>query len=182
MKKTIKLTESELKGLISESIKKILSELDWKTYQNAANKDRNPKRAKEFSDMARDRFNDQYEYEDDKGNMVKMDPLSPSDFYSHNRLLVSTTPEKPSPYAGKKINISSPSTNNHNSNEFIAKYPDGSYTIEDKPFTSDKRHARKIQKAYDDFESYRNNKSEYKKGSGWKEPEQNDFHDFLKYK
>ena len=38
MKNTIRLTESELKQIISESIKDILSELDWKTYNNAARK------------------------------------------------------------------------------------------------------------------------------------------------
>ena len=30
MKNTIKLTESELKGMIEESVKRVLSELDWK--------------------------------------------------------------------------------------------------------------------------------------------------------
>lgn len=39
MKKNIvKLTESELKQIITESVKKVISELDWKTYQNAAKK------------------------------------------------------------------------------------------------------------------------------------------------
>lgn len=39
MKKNIvKLTESELKQIITESVKKVISELDWKTYMNAARK------------------------------------------------------------------------------------------------------------------------------------------------
>jgi hypothetical protein len=37
-KRTIKLTESELKSIITESVKNIISELDWKTFQNAGNK------------------------------------------------------------------------------------------------------------------------------------------------
>lgn len=37
-KYTIRLTESELKQIISESVKGILSELDWQTYNNAARK------------------------------------------------------------------------------------------------------------------------------------------------
>ena len=37
---TIKLTESELKGVIEESVKRILSELDTKTYANAERKRR----------------------------------------------------------------------------------------------------------------------------------------------
>jgi hypothetical protein len=34
-KNTIRLTESELKKVISESVKQIISEMDWKTFQNA---------------------------------------------------------------------------------------------------------------------------------------------------
>ena len=40
MKNTVKLTESELKGMIEESLKKILFELDTKTYANAERKRR----------------------------------------------------------------------------------------------------------------------------------------------
>lgn len=38
MKKRIKLTESDLHRVIKESVKHVISELDWKTYVNAANK------------------------------------------------------------------------------------------------------------------------------------------------
>ena len=38
MKQTIHLKESELHNIICESIKEIISELDWKTYANAAKK------------------------------------------------------------------------------------------------------------------------------------------------
>lgn len=37
-KKTVRLTESQLKRVISESVKQVISELDWKTYRNAAEK------------------------------------------------------------------------------------------------------------------------------------------------
>lgn len=37
-KNTVKLTESELKKVISESVKNIISELDWKTSDSAAHK------------------------------------------------------------------------------------------------------------------------------------------------
>ena len=56
-KNTIRLTESEFKQIIDESVKQIISELDWKTYQNAANKrlkqsKDDPKRSKELWDKA----------------------------------------------------------------------------------------------------------------------------------
>ena len=34
----VRLTESQLHNVIKESVKQVLSELDWKTYANAANK------------------------------------------------------------------------------------------------------------------------------------------------
>lgn len=38
-KNRIRLTESDLHRVIKESVKKVLNELDWKTYANAARKD-----------------------------------------------------------------------------------------------------------------------------------------------
>lgn len=38
MKQTIKLKESELKRMIYESVRKMISELDWRTYHSAGNK------------------------------------------------------------------------------------------------------------------------------------------------
>ena len=38
MKKTIRLTESDLHRIVKESVNKILTELDWRTYANAAKK------------------------------------------------------------------------------------------------------------------------------------------------
>ena len=47
MKKTVYLNESKLHNIIRESLKGIISELNWKTYMNAAHKayDRNDDRA-----------------------------------------------------------------------------------------------------------------------------------------
>lgn len=48
-KRTVRLTESELNNIITESVKNIISELDWKTYRNAAEK--NKEREGEYSEM-----------------------------------------------------------------------------------------------------------------------------------
>ena len=79
-KRTVRLTESELKNIITESVKNIISELDWKTYANAAKKaskrskqygDKEYKRAERFSKAASDAFNDvmgyEYDYNDRNG-------------------------------------------------------------------------------------------------------------------
>ena len=37
-KRLIRLTESDLHNIVKESVNKVLTELDWKTYMNAADK------------------------------------------------------------------------------------------------------------------------------------------------
>lgn len=49
----IKLTESQLKQIVNESVKNVLSELDWRTYQTATNK------ANHLSDKAEDEYEEQ---------------------------------------------------------------------------------------------------------------------------
>lgn len=61
MKQRIRLTESDLHKVITESVKHIISELDWKTYANAARKASfGDDRMSEFADKARDEFNKKY--------------------------------------------------------------------------------------------------------------------------
>lgn len=87
MKRTIRLTESDLRHIISESVRDYLTELDWKTYDSAANKAnqrgemcywrdkgedvlnsfkkavKNRVRAKRFGNAAKNAFNRDYGYE-----------------------------------------------------------------------------------------------------------------------
>lgn len=70
MKRTIRLTEADLHRVIKESVKQCLTELDWKTYQNAAEKAygryldnddwKEANRADAFADAAERSFNDAY--------------------------------------------------------------------------------------------------------------------------
>ena len=79
----IKLTESQLKQIVNESVKNVLSELDWRTYQTAANKAdnlsdkaedeyenqrRNIQRRK-FQDKAREMYSNQYNLKDFDDNI-----------------------------------------------------------------------------------------------------------------
>ena len=69
-KKLIRLTESDLHRIVKESVNNVLTELDWKTYANAANKaiERgNTKRGDRFGDAAKDAFNRDYGYKHDTG-------------------------------------------------------------------------------------------------------------------
>lgn len=178
-KNVVKLTESELKQIITESVKKIISELDWKTYQNAAKKDYNPNRARDFAQAARDTFNKDYEYSDDKGNYVVM---RKSGLYDKDNVLgVNSHYEKPSKYGNSNVRFHSKNASDNDKNGWYSMFYNNTSSSSKKPTTIDKRHARKIQKAYDEFENYRNGNSKYNKGEGWDKPEQNDFHSFIDF-
>lgn len=74
-KKLIRLTESDLHSIIKESVQQVLSELDWRTYHNAAlksitkSRDRDfkpqeqafhKKRSEEFEDYSDKKFQDKH--------------------------------------------------------------------------------------------------------------------------
>ena len=71
-KKLIRLTEQDLHRIVKESVNKILTELDWKTYANAARKasDRAEwgklDRAEKFADAATKEFNKKYGVKSDE--------------------------------------------------------------------------------------------------------------------
>ena len=63
MKKVIRLTESDLHRVIKESVKQVMNELDWRTYDNAARKsyfrarDAQTSAEREYHKRRYDRFN-----------------------------------------------------------------------------------------------------------------------------
>ena len=73
----IRLTESQLHRVISESVNEVLSELDWKTYANAARKEAKlgDKRTDAFIDAMRRGFNKEYgmnSFDDDDVDLRKI--------------------------------------------------------------------------------------------------------------
>lgn len=69
MKRTIRLRESDLHKVIKESVKQCLTELDWKTYQNArrkANERGEYDRAMRFGNASDKSFNDEFAYQGDE--------------------------------------------------------------------------------------------------------------------
>ena len=70
-KNRIRLTESQLHSIIKESVKQVLSELDWKTYANAANKRQaqgNWQSADSLRDQMVNSFNNKYATSDSEYN------------------------------------------------------------------------------------------------------------------
>lgn len=60
----IQLSEANLRYMVSESVKRLLNEIDWKTYYNAMNKakERGDKRARMFGDAAQNEFGQKYSF------------------------------------------------------------------------------------------------------------------------
>lgn len=95
MRKLVRLTESDLHRIVKESVNRVLTELDWKTYANAARKaderamdvsgkpenrkipsylysdddiktySKNRKRSEDFTDAAKKSFDSKYGYNDE---------------------------------------------------------------------------------------------------------------------
>lgn len=167
----IRLTESKLKQIVEESVKNVLTELDWKTYANAARKDKNPKRKKEFQSQSAKKFNDEYQFANDgvtsMGDDMNLEH-SYVDGIIHNHFstpLDATYEEHPTNWYEKN--------NNGSSGHAYVK----------RPFTNSKKHARAMQKSQDAFNAYRTGKSKYVPGEGWNDDnfEKTDWHDYLDY-
>lgn len=163
MKQLIRITEKDLNNIISESVKNILSELDWRTYHNAAMKDYDKKRAQKFGDMRNKVFNDEYAYDDHKnGNHISM----VGDYNNPHLDILSNNNNK------DRIHyIKSPNEKRY------GWYQGYSTGYEDYPSAnSDKKFARKITKAHDAFKGIHN---KYENGKYINNEEPTYFHKFL---
>lgn len=180
-KNILRLTENDLKKLVMESAKKILSELDWKTYASAARKNdefraNNPhtahqwNRSYDFRDAARDAFDKKYglegqydkRYGGENGaiNLNTMDDFSVSGSRDHD------------------FGDENPHRLNHNVYHLSKKYgKDGSYgrarmwdyahDTTPEEFYGDEEMGKKFRDAEKDAEDFNSGKSHYVKGKGW---------------
>lgn len=180
-KNILRLTENDLKKLVMESAKKILSELDWKTYASAAMKNdefraNNPhtahqwNRSYDFRNAARDAFDKKYglegqydkRYGGEKGaiNLNTMDDFSVSGSRDHD------------------FGDENPHRLNHNVYHLSKKYgKDGSYgrarmwdyahDTTPEEFYGDEEMGKKFRDAEKDAEGFNSGKSHYVKGKGW---------------
>ena len=162
-KQILKLTENDLHNIIKESVNKILSELDWRTYHNAAKSDYDKRRSQKFANMRDKEFNKQFEYSDNKnGNFIRMQ----GDFNNPRLEVIVNNNTK------DKIHyIKYPEDKKY---AFYTNYTSG---YVDYPNTnSDKRFARMLAKAHD---AINNIGSQYKDGFYQDNQLNTDFHKFL---
>ena len=175
MKKLIRLTEGDLHRIISNSVKRALQEMDYKTYLNAGDEARKRgsigyqrekgvegldnqliagrrerERAHAFDDAARQAFNRDYGYQDDK-NFVGMggDPDATEEFGPHAIGLKDKGYGNPTKYEYGR-----------NRDSFAEETPeeffDGNTDASDAYRRGDA-----------DLRRYRSGKSHYNKGKGW---------------
>lgn len=171
-KNIVKINENELHKLIGESVKKMISELDWKTYANASKKSmeksvpsdfeggsladrakkamKNRERAKRFGDAARQSFNDQFGYEGD-GVQVDMggDFMSTEEFGPHIRGLKDKGYGRPMRY-------------DHGWNDHELKHQ-----TPEEFFGGDDNAVSAYNKGKEEIGNYKKGKYGYAKGKGW---------------
>ena len=146
-KRTVRLTESELKNIITESVKNIISELDYKTCINAYKKarERGDARANKFYDAASDAFNKKYGFDNDEG-VFYMDDFEHSD--EHN------------------------ATWEHYPNGDRRCFPDNSHHFDEFSSPAKLRQSRKdvpqkVKQAEREYANYIIGNYNYTKGKGW---------------
>lgn len=167
----IYLKESELRNLIESSIKKILTELDWKTYMNASrkayNNDEIP-RSNRFEKAAEKSYRDKY----DTSKRMEIDSDSYNDFYLMHPVS-GTNAHTQNSYTDDNDNINTVTTafgrflgpkvhsylrrDNKDNNRYR------SYTTQGK--TQPKVQERPTE--YNDVLKYNNGTTRYVKGKGW---------------
>ena len=167
----INITESELKNIINESVRKILSELDWKTWQNASEKTQNSDRKNAFMAKARDEFNKKYGHETpESGSYTEMGKYG--DLQHVNNFVGGGK-------TYKDLKTVKTDTLGSDTREIDAK--DMEYERRKWGDSYDKSHARAIQKAEDEYRAHHGGHYEYKPGEGWKKGEnapKTDWHDY----
>lgn len=169
-KNTIRLTENELKNIITESVKNIISELDWKTYANAArkasqqagtryDKGNDKERSYRFANAASDAFNKEFGYgyyaSPHRGDGSR-GPRGNAEIYSD----IEQT------YRGPRIRLNQ--TKNTTSSLGLHGYKD----YEDGEFDSTDLHDNnELEMRWDaanaEMENYRMGRYDYTKGKGW---------------
>lgn len=176
-KNVIRLTESDLYKMIQESVDSILTELDWKTYANAAQKDKDPRRANEFARAARDKFNSEFEYRDDNESTMMTDVWDPNNLGVVDHVQNGDATDR-------FTTLHNPTFKDHPTSRSTRELSGSlSHGYVKRPFTQSKPHARAMQRAHDEFNAYKTGQAKYEKGKGWSNDgaDKTDWHDYLDY-
>ena len=167
-KNTIRLNESQLHNMISESVKQVLSELDWKTKMNYAQgrarqgdeayRRGDEQSARKYWDKASDGTYAARDEFEKKYNPNGGDAYSIADIYDNGRGDIYTSYQK---QGGNK---------NDRGFNYVSKNGDGfEYGLDDNnlQYYEGKPTYDKVKKMNQDVRDYKSGKSQYVKGKGW---------------
>ena len=195
-RQVIRLTEGDLHRIIENSVKKVINELDWKTYANAAEKDlargHGTERAFKFNKAAEDTFNDKYNpngYNKNKINDIEFKNYPHlNDIGGTLRVRTYATTDDNGRYdSDSNTTIYKDGSNRNvrvNDIKYNGRFDDNHYSGKKSinPLSLNKKIARASSKAYDDMMDYYSGTSNYTKGKGWNEPKnKTDWHDGMIY-
>lgn len=180
-KNIVRITENELHRIIKESVDRIITELDWKTYMSAAQKDKDPQRSQRFRNQGIDTFNKEFGYEEDGINGSESTYLMPNGTLKHN----SRDNQDRLEYVNQ---FATPNDVDPNDQQPTQHYVNGRGRMSStqrqvkRPYTNSKPHARAMQKAEDEHRAWRKDNYVYNKGQGYHNTEdKTDWHDYLGY-
>ncbi len=156
-KKLIRLTESDLHRIVKESVNKVLTELDWRTYANAAKK-----RESQIQQLGRDAT--------DKGGNRLTRLRNNLDHAASDVLTSKYAQRNNNGYPTNNADVwtnngyQTVTTNNFNGS---GKWSSGKFNYKNKGHV-DKNGYDMDSKMDDEVEDYMSGKSKYVKGKGWK--------------
>lgn len=183
-KNKVRLTESQLHNIIKESVKQVLSELDWKTYANAEKKalekfndahspynykdiDRYAKLYKKFRKARQNAFNKEYAYDEgNHGGSYKMkvddEPMDTYPYMAYKDVHTQArTNDSGYEGPGHRLDYGFSNDNDYAQPIFNLNYRGDEY------YDKMGKAGEYAKKGNKEIEDYRQGKYEYQKGKGW---------------
>ena len=161
-KKLIRLTENDLHKIVKESVNRVLTELDWKTYANAAKKraeQGKDDKAEDLAQFATDRFNNDFGYDELDGTYDE------NGLPYHQDVRGTVTPFG-SAYGG--MGRWTPMDAQMHAGYYPRQYKNGSHIFNpSSKMKPTKNIIDKYQKASDEIGKFDRGDSKYVKGKGW---------------
>lgn len=155
------LTENDIKLVMEGAIEILLNELDWKTYHSASTKEKDGNRANKFASARNKSFNDKFGYDDNDGNNINMSTDIPKQASIHINLK----------HPKERESFTDNTSNDRNMYSHSIRPNDGYNNMSgysEIPNTESPKMARKIEKAHNEFSDFKNGKTKYIKGQGYK--------------
>lgn len=172
----IRLTESQFHQFLQESIKQVISELDWKTYKNASQKRYQQGDSQAGHDLfkaAQNSFNDDYGYErrvkydNNSTNFASDETMSPNTEWTPDDY--DNTDGRTKVYMDDNGEVTYDSSANGSLNGYLNDSPVNKNRLkQQKNFMNDPERQNHVIKGQMELDNYNDGNYEYQNGEGWK--------------